>query len=53
MFDAKHQSEAAKLRCTCRNKKKEHLNLQTFEKSKLQSVMLISVFEDISFMYDI
>ena len=29
MFDAKRQREAAILCCSCRNKKKEHLNPQT------------------------
>ena len=29
MFDAKRQREAAIFRCSCRNKKKEHLNPQT------------------------
>ena len=35
MFDAKHQREAAIFPCTCRNKKKEHLNPQTLEKCNL------------------
>ena len=29
MFDAERQREAAIVCCTCRNKKKEHLNPQT------------------------
>ena len=35
MFDAKRQREAAMFRCTCRNKKKGHLNPQTLEQFKL------------------